>query len=89
MSFDEEDDRYKLPTHCKFSAHLSNLLARKDSEMALKDKKFKDASDSVLGKLQTLFNKQIRSPLNSDKIKKLLGIMFARFFLSVFGFTKT
>ena len=40
MSFDEEDDRYKLPTHCKFSAHLSNLLARKDSEMALKDKKF-------------------------------------------------
>lgn len=81
MSFDEEDDRYKLPTHCKFSAHLSNLLARKDSEMALKDKKFKEASDSSLEKLQALFNKQSQSPLNSDKIKELLSIMFARFFI--------
>ena len=81
MSFDEEDDRYKLPSHCKCSAHLLNLLARKDSEMALKDKKFKEASDSALGKLQALFNKQSRSPLNSDKIKELLGITFARFFI--------
>ena len=49
--------------------------------MALKDKKFKEASDLSLGKLQALFNKQSQSPLNSDKIKELFGIMFARFFI--------
>jgi hypothetical protein len=36
LSFEEEDDRYRLPWHCKCSAHLLNLLARKDSEMDIK-----------------------------------------------------
>lgn len=70
---DVEEDRFELPPHSRCAAHLLNLLSRKDVDMALEDSTFKAQAQSSVKKLQSLFNKQSRSPLNSEKIKELLG----------------
>ena len=75
LDYEDADDRYKLPWHCKCVAHLLNLLARKNAEKALETPAFKQVSDSALTKLQSLFNKQSRSDQHSEKVKELLGTL--------------
>lgn len=56
----------------KCAVHLLNLVATADAKLALVDSDFKARSTSALGELQSLFNKQGRSPSSSEKIKEQL-----------------
>jgi hypothetical protein len=64
-----EQEIYSLPPHRKCACHLLNLIASVDCETALKRDAYSSLNRSTFAKLQTLFNKQSRSTLASEKTK--------------------
>lgn len=72
-----DDDRTPtLPPHLKCAAHRMSLIGSSDATAALENPVCKKIYRSLQGKLQSLFNKQNRSTLVSDAIKKHLDGLF-------------
>lgn len=59
---------------------ISYIFKPEGIQIALKYKKFKEASSSTVGKLQALFNKQRHFSLQSNKIKEFIGIILVSYF---------
>lgn len=67
---------YTLPLHFRCAVHRLNLIGSTDAEVALENPICKRIFRSLMAKLTTVFNKQTRSTLASDKIQETLGELF-------------
>ena len=63
-----------LPPHVRCAAHSLNLVASKDSKVALENPSYKRIQRSTMAKLQALWNKQRRSNKFADQVKDTFGI---------------
>ncbi len=76
-SDDGQDQCFHLPKRQQCAVHTLNLVATKDSEIALDNKVFKTISRKVSSKCQALWNKQSRSTVAADEIRAKCSQMFA------------
>ncbi|XP_054290241.1 uncharacterized protein LOC129005396 [Macrosteles quadrilineatus] len=73
---EDSDDYGRLPPHHPCAAHTLNLLATTDAEAAKCDPAYRKIMRLAFAKCHAIFNKQNKSPLAADIIKKHLGRHF-------------
>ena len=68
------EEEILLPPHHRCASHTLNLIAVKDSELALEDANFKKVSRSSMAKCSKLWNKQNQSTQIADHIKDTCAV---------------
>lgn len=64
----ETDSPYSLPPHHRYASYTLNLVATKDSEIAMSDPMYKKQFRSTFAKMCAHWNKQERKSLIADTI---------------------
>lgn len=72
---DQEESQIRLPRHFRCTCHTLNLIATTDVKNIV-NQRFSKLKKQLDAKLSAIWNKQSRSALASDYIKKIMGELF-------------